>query len=318
VSEAGAKPPGRDDAAGPAGAPSEPSAPSQALAGWRVLVPRPAGRAGELAELLRAADAEPMLVPLIEIHPETGSPDLHKAVTDLAAGAYDWVAFTSAAAVSALLSVADRVGAESHARSADPASDGPDAEPRHASAGRDPLVGGGTRVAAVGPGTARELRHAGMRVDLMPTEGGSADLLAAAWPTEPPGRTVLLPRSDRAADTLPEALRAAGYRVTAVRAYRTVPLPVPASVGRELAAGRVDAVLLTSPSTATALAGTPLPDHLVVIAIGRPTADAAAQHGIAVAAIAHRPTATGLLDALIGVAAARVPAVGTPGTSHRK
>jgi uroporphyrinogen-III synthase len=180
------------------------------------------------------------------------------------------------------------------------------------------LVGGGTRVAAVGPGTARALRHAGIRVDLMPPEGGSAALLAAAWPTEPPGRTVLLPRSDRAADTLPEALRAAGYRVTAVRAYRTVPLPVPAPVGRELAAGRVDAVLLTSPSTATALAGTPLPDHLVVIAIGRPTADAAAQHGIAVAAIAHRPTTTGLLDALIGVAAARVSAVGTPGTSHRK
>jgi uroporphyrinogen-III synthase len=129
---------------------------------------------------------------------------------------------------------------------------------------------------------------------------------------------VLLPRSDRSADTLPDALRAAGYRVQPVHAYRTVPLPVPEPVAADLAAGRIGAVLLTSPSTVTALAATPLPSTLIVIAIGQPTAEAATGRGIAVAGIARCPTPTGLVDALIGVAAGTVTAVGPASTSHGK
>lgn len=317
MSEAGAKLPRRDEIAA---ALSEPWAPSEALTGWRVLVPRPRGRSDDLASLLRAAGAHPVLVPLIEIRPESDSTELHTAVTDLSAGAYDWVAFTSAAAVTAVLSVADRLRADGHPGTARPSVDGPlpSAMGRALSAGPGALVGGDTRVAAVGAGTARALREVGIRVDLVPAAAESAAALAAAWPTEPPGRTVLLPRSDRAADTLPDSLRAAGYRVQTVRAYRTAPLPVPGPVAAELTAGRIDAALVTSPSTASALAATALPDGLVVIAIGQPTAEAAARRGISVSAIADRPTAAGLVDALIGVAAGTVTAVGPSSPSRRK
>jgi uroporphyrinogen-III synthase len=285
-----------------------------------VLVPRPAGRSDELANRLRAAGADPVLVPLIEIRPESDSTELRTAVTDLAVGAYDWVAFTSAAAVTAVLSVAERIGSTGRPGTARPSADDPlpSAFGPALTAAPAALVGGNTRVAAVGPATARALQQVGIRVDLVPAAAESAAALAAAWPTETPGRTVLLPRSGRAGDTLPNWLRAAGYRVQTVRAYRTVPLPVPEPVAADLAAGGIDAVFVTSPSSASALAATAPPDGLVVIAIGRPTAEAAARRGIAVAAIADRPTAAGLIDALIGVAAGTVTAVGPASPSRRK
>ena len=248
--------------------------PHRPLSGVRVLVGRPAGRADELLVALRAAGADAVPVPLIAIRPATDSPYLRAAVAELAAGVYDWVAFTSAAAVTAVLAAAEKLAAA-------------------------PLIGGHTRVAAVGPATADAVRRAGIRVDLVPAGAGSAAALAASWPTDPAGAAVLLPRSARAADTLPDALRVRGHRVHTVTAYRTDVLPVPDPLARELATGAVRAVLLTSPSGADALAGTPLAAGTVVIAIGRPTAGAAARAGLPVTAVAARPSTAGLVEALI-------------------
>ena len=247
------------------------------LAGWRVLVPRPAGSADELAELLRRAGAEPVCVPLNAIRPESGSVEMRRAVADLAASAFDWVAFTSAAAVSAVLDAARQAGLE---------------QP----------VGGDTRVAAVGGPTAAALRAAGLTVHLVPDGAGSASTLIAAWPRESGGRAVLLPRSDRARPELPDALRHRGYRVTEVIAYRTITLPVPAETARALATGSLDAVLLTSPSTAAAVADVPVAPGVIVVAIGASTTAAARDAGLAVTATATQPSAPGLVEALAGAA----------------
>jgi uroporphyrinogen-III synthase len=75
-------------------------------------------------------------------------------------------------------------------------------------------------------------------------------------------------------------------------------------VSSELADGGYDTVLLTSPSTVTALAGIDIAASTVLGAIGRPTSKAAAAAGRPVQFAAGRPTATGLVDSLVEFALA--------------
>ena len=161
------------------------------------------------------------------------------------------------------------------------------------------MVPAGTRVAAVGPGTAEAIRKAGLPVDLVPDTGGSAAALAAIWPEAEPGDTVLLPRSDRAVPTLPDALSAKSFRVDAVVAYRTGVNALGEDVAAELVAGSIGAVLLTSPSTVEPLRGIPIADSVLLGAIGMPTADAIRAAGLRPAFVAARPGAAGLVDALV-------------------
>jgi uroporphyrinogen-III synthase len=256
-----------------------------------VLVPRPVDQAGELAERLRAAGAEPVAVPLIAVVPpdDRGAFDLQ--LVDLADGTFDWVGFTSANAVRAVVQ-------------------------RAAELGLHPAIPADTRIAAVGSGTAAALRTADLPVDLVPTGAGSGAALGAVWPTARDGESVLLPRSDIARPGLPEALLAKGYRVGTVTAYRTVTQPLPDAVASELSGGVFHAILLTSPSTVTALGGVLIPVAVVLGAIGQPTALAAAAAGRPVTFVAALPTAAGLVAGLLSVAAARGPAAEPTPTQH--
>ena len=118
------------------------------------------------------------------------------------------------------------------------------------------------RLAVVGAATAAALRAHGLAADLVAQPETGAGLLAALRAAEPlAGVRVLLPRSQLADAALPEALGATGAEVTAVTAYRTLPVAAPVQV--DLAA--CDAVLFTSPSTVQAfrqLYGTALPAPL--------------------------------------------------------
>lgn len=244
------------------------------LQGQRVLVPRAVDRAGELVDLLRAAGADVVAAPLISISAPADPGALDLALIDLAGGRFQWAGFTSVNAVSAVLD-------------------------RAAELRLDPAVPADTRVAAVGPATAAALRDGGSHVDLIPVAAGSADALAADWPTAAAGETVLLPRSDLAAPGLPRALTAKGYLVVEVSAYRTLPVPPPTAIADELRSGRITAVLFTSPSTVAAVAELPIAAGTVLGAIGNPTGAAAARTGRAVRFIAARPTAKALVDGLI-------------------
>ena len=244
------------------------------LSGWRVLIPRPADRSAALFGALQAVGARGVSAELISIAAPTDPGELDLRLVDLASGGYGWIGFTSANAVDAVLQ-------------------------RSAALGLIPPIPADTRVAAVGPATARALRSAGLPVDLVPPTGGSADALATIWPTARKGQAVLLPRSDIAAPALPQALAAKGYRVEAVTAYRTTTAPVPAWLAAELAGGLIDAVLFTSPSTVRALDGIEIDPATVLGAIGRPTATAMAQSGRTVDFTAGQPTATALVDGLL-------------------
>jgi len=253
---------------------------NQPLAGWRVLVPRPADRSVQLADALAAVGAQAVSVELITIAPPLDPGEFDLQLIDLAAGRFAWIGFTSAGAVDAVLR-------------------------RSASLGLVPAIPADTRVAAVGPATASALRAAGLPVDLVPVAGGSAEALAGIWPTTADGAAVLLPRSDIAPPGLPQALAAKGYRVTAVTAYRTVTGPVPAWLAIELAGGQIHSVLFTSPSTVHALDGIEIAPATVLGAIGRPTTAAIEQSGRSVNFTADQPTPAGLVDGLLQAARIR-------------
>ncbi len=71
------------------------------LAGKRVLVMRAAHQAGKLSSSLRALDAEPVEVPLLEICPPASYDALDRALAEV--DLYDWLILTSANTVRALV-----------------------------------------------------------------------------------------------------------------------------------------------------------------------------------------------------------------------
>ncbi|OWY61767.1 hypothetical protein B7486_62035, partial [cyanobacterium TDX16] len=158
---------------------------------------------------------------------------------------------------------------------------------------------GGVSVAAIGPGTAAALAEGNVRADLVP-ERFVAESLLAALPSPPPDRTgrVLLARAAVARDVLPDGLRAAGWEVDVVEAYRTVPA-TPDPVGLDVA-HLADVVTFTSSSTVTSFlemtAGWLPP---TVACIGPVTAATAREAGLDVDVEAEVHTVAGLVDALI-------------------
>jgi uroporphyrinogen-III synthase len=92
-------------------------------------------------------------------------------------------------------------------------------------------------------------------------------------------------------------LAAAGWRVDAVEAYRTVPAEL-GDAARVRATG-VDVVTFASPSSVVAWVDASLPIPPLVACIGPVTADAARAAGVPVGVLADEHTAVGLVDALV-------------------
>ena len=233
------------------------------LLGRRVVVTRARAQASNLVEKLRALGAETVELPTIEItDPADGGEALRAAVP----ASYDWVAFTSVNAVE-----------------------------RTFAGLRDARAFGTAQVAAVGPGTAGALATRGVVADLVPPSA-VAEALVEAFPAGA-GR-VLLPQAAAARPVVADGLRAKGWTVDVVEAYRTVPArPTDEALG---AAAKADAIAFTSSSTVTSwlALGATLPP--VVACIGPVTAATAAEHNVPVTVVAAEHTLDGLVDALVG------------------
>ncbi|MBW3579773.1 MAG: uroporphyrinogen-III C-methyltransferase [Actinobacteria bacterium] len=241
------------------------------LFGRAVVVTRPRHQAEALTRRLRRLGAATIPLPTIEVgDPADGGVALRAAAGSVSS--YDWVVFTSANAVERFVPLL-----------------------------RDARAFGAARVAAIGPGTAEALAEANVVADLVP-ERFVAEALLEVFPPPPscPGRgRVLLPRAAVARDVLPEGLRAAGWQVDVVEAYRTsAARPSPEALA-DLAAA--DAIAFTSSSTVTSfveVAGARAVPP-VVVCIGPVTAATARQLGISVDAEADVHTLDGLVDALV-------------------
>jgi uroporphyrinogen-III synthase len=117
---------------------------------------------------------------------------------------------------------------------------------------------------------------------------------------------VLLPRSDRADDRLPNLLRGVGAHVTEVVAYRTaVPESLDAAIVDRVQRGEVDAIVFASPSAYHNLSDVMGAKRLVELSsrvdfasIGPTTARALREASARVAIEANESSAAGLADAI--------------------
>ncbi len=171
-----------------------------------------------------------------------------------------------------------------------------------APAGLDTRALAGVRVAAIGPGTARELSARGIGADLLPERFVAESLLEAFPPPGTDRARALVARAEHARDVLPRGLEALGYAVDVLPVYRTVrATPDPAAVER-VRAGAVDAITFTSSSTVENLCDVvgALPDpQPLVVSIGPVTSATAVARGLRVDAEATDHTIDGLVATLL-------------------
>ena len=252
------------------------------LEGKRILVTRAAHQAGKLSEGLRALGAEPVEVPVLEIHPPADPAPLDRALQTL--DSYDWLILTSANALKALVG-------------------------RAMAWNSFPGRISGLKVAAVGEATAAAVRKAGLRVDLVPGKY-VAEALVECLAGQVDGKRVLFARAEIARDVIPDALREAGATVDAVDAYRNVmPAHAPELLRAALAQG-IDAATFTSSSSVTHLAdaacaaGIAFPFAGVqAISIGPITSQTLRENGWEPAAEADPHDIPGLIAAAAGLLA---------------
>lgn len=249
-----------------------------ALDDTRVVITRAAHQARNLQHLFEDEGARVELLPLLEILEPIDTRPLERAATELAL--FEWVVFTSANAVEALVEAAGGCLPER------------------------------LRVAAVGAATARALRSFDIEVELVPQVGRAEGLVAELGPRVARRQRVLLPQAADARPTLDEGLRAAGAEVVRIHAYRKrVPPETPQRVERLFGAeGGWGWVTFTSPSTVRHLADalsarwSEAPGRLLAASIGPVTTEALKARGIEPAAIAASPTDASLVAAVVAAA----------------
>jgi uroporphyrinogen III methyltransferase/synthase len=246
------------------------------LFGRTIVVTRSRAAASGFAAALRRLGAEAVEFPTIETAPPRSYAVLDRALKRV--GSFDWIIFTSATGVESFIE-------------------------RLKSRGRDIRELGRASIAAIGPVTAARLSDYAIRVDAVPDEYRAEEIVAAIGLKRIRDGHFLIPRAEVAREALPGILRDKGaLEVVVAPAYRTIK-PKRAQIERMrelLAAGAVDLVTFTSPSTvanfceliSSSGAG------IRAAAIGPITADAAQQLGFDVVVQAVEYTVDGLVEGI--------------------
>jgi uroporphyrinogen III methyltransferase / synthase len=254
------------------------------LFGKRIVVTRPREQSADLVDMLEGLGAMVIEAPTIRIVPPEDFGPLDAACAQ--AGSFQWIVFTSGNGVDYFMQRLQ-------------AGDGDVRDLK------------GTRLCAIGPGTADRLSRFGIKVDLMPAEYRAEAVLEALRATgDLRGQRILLPRADIAREMLADELRRSGADVVEVAAYRTVSVDNQRQgepdLYRMLLDKRVDAITFTSASTVRSfvrmLGADQAADLLrstTVACIGPVTAEAATQHGITTSVMPAEYTMPGLVDALV-------------------
>jgi uroporphyrinogen-III synthase len=277
----------------------------------RILITRSPHQASELAELLRALGADPILIPTIELTDPTTFAPLDAALTNL--DTFHWLLFTSANAVQAFhrrligtpakLAVLKGTGFSPSIN-----------QPREEGALAPEVCSlpPSLRIAAIGPATARALEAIGLTPTLLPPQPVAESLAKTLLPhaLQPDGSPTcfLLIRAEQARDILPNTLRAAGADVTIAPAYSTT---IPQASLSEIQtlfstpANYPDAITFTSSSTATNLlalleaANLTLPPEIFRISIGPITSQTLRHLHLPPHAEAAEPTLPALVEILV-------------------
>jgi uroporphyrinogen-III synthase len=249
------------------------------LAGKRVVITRAALQSSELFETLSSRGAIPISLPLVSFAVPQDYAPIDAAL--LQWDQFDWVIFTSANAVQAVVTRSKTLGRDLNQARKSP------------------------RIAVVGPATRDGAQKSGFSVDhAAKTHLGVA--LAQELGPRLRDKSVFLPRSDHANPDLPAALRRLGAKVTEVAAYRTVrPTATDQQRVARIVQSEADAVLFFSPSAVhnlTELLGRDLLGRLqhrvALAAIGPVTAGALGELGVQRMLMAADTTTAAVVHAL--------------------
>lgn len=239
-----------------------------------------------LADKLEGQGLAALSVPMIEVEaPADNGNALVAAAANL--DLYHWVVLTSANGVRAMAAALERVGGSNESNR----------WPSHVS------------LAVVGPATEAAAADRGWRVDFVPTKATAADLVEQFPPPDADlaggSPRVLAALAELAAPTVGRGLRARGYRVDQVVAYRTSAPTTPGNCGRnevlraDVAAA--DAIAFTSPTTVERFVARFGPATIppLVVCIGPRTATRARALATDVTVVAEPHTEAGLVAALV-------------------
>jgi len=250
------------------------------LAGKRIVVTRAPDQAGELIRSLESLGAKVILLPLVSFAPPEEWTKLDEQLRRL--DWFDAILFLSKNAVKYIFDRSAQLGIKCE------------------------VLGSSNRfIGAMGRATAKTLAEKGIKVNFV-SESGTGEALARELGESLAGRRVLLPRSDRGDERVPQVLRSAGADVTEVVAYRTT---TPAALDRSALAsvlrGDVDSIIFASPSAFQNfrfLVGEAeaqnLSNRMEFVAIGPSTARAIHESHAVVAIQADEPSVEGLARAL--------------------
>jgi uroporphyrinogen-III synthase len=243
------------------------------LSGRQIVVTRALEQAGPIVDVLSAAGANVISLPLIEIiEPLDGGTARDAALANI--GSYEWLVVSS-----------------------------PNGARRAVGALQD-AVKNSTRIpyiAALGNGTREVIEGvAGIKVNVQ-AEIASGEGLVHSFPTHLNGsqeKSVLLVQGEGADLTIVSGLTEKGWEVTRVNAYRTAHCVPSSEMRAEVEQG--DAVVFASGSAArswVSALGTEFRGKVVVI--GPVTQKVAASLGLEVHAVAEVPTPEGICAALV-------------------
>ena len=263
-----------------------PATNSLPLTGKRIVVTRAIEQAQDLVGQLSSLGAEVFLLPLVRFADPLDWSGVDRALDAL--HEYDWIFFTSQNAV-------DSFSRRCRERGVAPSKIAP-------------------KVAAVGPATADAARREGFSLAHVAQQfRGSA--LVSDLADAIKDKRILLPRSDRAREELPRAIRERGAMATEVIVYKTLsPDLVEKSAIDAVREGSVDVIVFFSPSAFHYLLDVvdvtqlrSLAGKLRFAAIGPVTARAIREVGFPVDIVAQDATTAALVEALVQRCAQRSP-----------
>src|SRR3954449_1170797 len=190
------------------------------LNGRTIAVTRARAQASGLAQRLTRLGAEVIETPAIRIVARPVEAEVAQAAREI--GSFDVVCLTSPNGASLLLDAIEATGGDARSLA-------------------------GVEVAAIGPGTARELAQRGIRADIVAEVSTAEGLLDALGAVELAGARVLVARAAEARDALPAGLEAAGAEVVVTALYDTIAEKL--GEAQLAAVDRADYVTFTSSST---------------------------------------------------------------------
>lgn len=250
------------------------------LFGRRIVVTRTREQSSELSSALSALGAEVLELPTIRIVPPTDRKDFAEAVVD--SPHYDWLVFSSPNGVKRFFEAFFAVY-------------------------EDIRELGGARIAAVGPGTAAELKKWGLMVDVMPRKAVAEELIAEF--DRKGGEfggvanvTMLWIHGEKGRDVIYKELMKRQAIVDECIAYNTVPEQEdPTGARARLAEEGADVVTFTSSSTVRHFMalGIALPEGCRIASIGPVTSSTLREYGLEPHMESEDHTIPGLVKAIL-------------------